>query len=197
MKYEIDGRGRLTISLEGDGDREDLQEKLDRTTNRDSGFLTDLLEDWSANGHLYPVAPEWIGALTDAPIITDDLTIEDDGKAVVNGRVWWFPGYETESFAQTLIEKGSVTFAPAPENADQHVLVGVEALKEKYLEAAGNLRTKQAALESDGDALHAFVAVRDELIAHPDFDGLPETYYTGGSLDPFRCESNEGDSPSP
>lgn len=59
--------------------------------------------------------------MTDAPIITDNLTIEDDGTPVVNGNVWWFPGYEVKSFAEELIEKGSITFTAAPEN--KHVPV--------------------------------------------------------------------------
>ena len=120
MKYEI-LNGNLVISLGNEADREAAQESLDRASNRDTDFLNDLLEDWTANGHLYAVRPEWIGALTEAPIITDDLTIEDDGTPVVNGDVWWFPDYQVKSFAEELLEKGSITFAAAPENKHKPV----------------------------------------------------------------------------
>lgn len=115
MEFNKTGRGNLEIVAE-DGDKEALQDLLDKCTHKDHGFLADLLEytGWSGNGHLYQVQPEWIGALTDAPILTDDMIFGDDGSEVV-GNVWWFPNYQVESFAETLIRDGRVVFTPAPE----------------------------------------------------------------------------------
>lgn len=111
MKYEITPNGNLLISSEPE-DAEMLAHLKDINQGDDVTFLADLLDQtgWSGNGQLNTVRPEDIGALTDAPILSDDVTIEDDGHATVNGRVWWFPNYMITNFADVLIEKGQVVF---------------------------------------------------------------------------------------
>lgn len=60
----------------------------------------------------------------------------------------------------------------------------IDALEEKYVEAAQELRSKQAGLLNYAPELHTFIGIRDALKAHPDFPGtLPKTYFSGGSLD--------------
>lgn len=119
MQFNITHNGNLEITCE-ESQKQDLQDVLDKSTHKDHGFLAYLLEHtgWSPNGQLHQVQPEWIGALTDAPILTDDLVIEDDGTANVPGKVWWFPNYQVESFAETLIREGRVVFTAAPENEE-------------------------------------------------------------------------------
>lgn len=116
MKFTIDAAGNLVISRLR-SEKADLQEMFEKCTHTDHGFLADLLEytGWGPNGHLDQVAPEDIGALTNAPILTDDLEVDDQGVKTVRGRVWWFPNYQIESFAETLIKTGKVTFQLAPE----------------------------------------------------------------------------------
>lgn len=118
MKHVITPNGNLEITCE-DSEKEELQDILDSTYHRDHGFLAEMLEyaGWSTNGKLHPVMPEWIGALTDAPIVSDDVVFNDDGSHDVPGKVWWFPSYELESFAETLIKTGRVLFRAAPENS--------------------------------------------------------------------------------
>lgn len=121
MDFHVTPNGNLTLTMDP-GEREDLQDLLDRTSHRDHGFLADLMEHagWTGNGRLWQVYPEHIpGALTDAPIISDEVVIEDDGRVNVVGRVWWFPGYEMRSFAEELLEKGAVTFTLAPADNEQ------------------------------------------------------------------------------
>lgn len=50
------------------------------------------------------------GALTSAPMISDDVSVEDDGTKVIYGTVWWFPRYALEDPVETLRDKGSVVF---------------------------------------------------------------------------------------
>ena len=83
-------------------------------------MLSLLFEEtgWSGNGELYEVAPEDIGALTSAPIITDELNIEDDGARKVLGEVWWYPNYMVSSWVEVLRETGEVIFTHAPAGKD-------------------------------------------------------------------------------
>lgn len=124
MQYKINDNGSLTFELSPDepDERRELQDMLSNAQHKDHGFLADMLEHegWSTNGNLYPVQPEWIGALTDAPILAENVTYYEDGEVpTVEGRVWWFPGYEVTSFAEELLAKGKVTFDAAPAPSEQ------------------------------------------------------------------------------
>lgn len=63
------------------------------------------------------VAPEWIGALTDAPIVSDGLILHDDGSHTLapDARIWWFPNYMVSDPAAELAERGRVVFTLARE----------------------------------------------------------------------------------
>lgn len=115
MQFNITPNGNLEITCE-ENDKQDLQDMLDKSTHKDHGFLADLLENtgWSPNGQLHQVQPEWIAALTDAPILTNDLLYDLEDSPTVSGTVWWFPNYQVESFAETLIREGKVIFTKAP-----------------------------------------------------------------------------------
>ena len=61
----------------------------------------------------------------------------------------------------------------------------IESLKLVYIETASDLHSAQAGLINFADELHAFIEARDTLREHPEFSGkLPQTYYSGGDLDP-------------
>jgi hypothetical protein len=72
-----------------------------------------VIEPFQENGNLHQVQPEWIGALTDAPILTDDLSFDDDGTPRIEGRVWWFPSYQVIDPMEELTCKGRVEFTLA------------------------------------------------------------------------------------
>lgn len=64
-------------------------------------------------------------------------------------------------------------------------LTNISELEKAYIEAVSDYQGKLASLENYADELHALIAARDALQAHPDFSGnLPETYLSGGDLDP-------------
>jgi hypothetical protein len=123
LKYSITQNGNLLLELEPE-DKEEVAELYEKATHKDHGFLADLLEytGWSANGHLYQVPPEAIGALTEAPILTDDSRYiypddpqsGDEPQGEADGRIWWFPGYEGRSFGEELLRDGQVIFTYAP-----------------------------------------------------------------------------------
>jgi hypothetical protein len=56
------------------------------------------------------VGAEQIGALTGAPILSDEVETNEDGDIIHCGVVYWFERYQVESPVQTLLEKGEVTF---------------------------------------------------------------------------------------
>ena len=105
MKHSILENGDLEITLEPDDDREEVAawRGNDWPELFDSGLHL-FGNGWDA------VAPEWIGALTDAPIVTDGMTIKDDDTREVYGKVWWFPNYQVEDPIETLVETGRVVF---------------------------------------------------------------------------------------
>jgi len=69
------------------------------------------------------VAPENIGALTDAPILTDAPNYEDVFSAPNFGptvypdsKVWYFPNYMIEDPWFTLVKTGKVVFTLAKQD---------------------------------------------------------------------------------
>ncbi len=111
MKFEFTPKGNLVLVAEPT-DTELLGDLLQRHGGDDVSFLADLLETtgWSPNGQLMQLSPEDVGALTDAPILTDDRTIDDDGVVSAVGKVWWYPNYMVTNFAEELAQTGSTQF---------------------------------------------------------------------------------------
>jgi hypothetical protein len=107
MTLDVLPNGNLRFSIGPNDDLEDLQAMRG---DRWSG----LLDGYFGIGWSY-VAPEWIGALTSAPIVTDDLTFSDAGAPTVRGRIWWFPNYQVEDPVETLLARGHVDFTLAGE----------------------------------------------------------------------------------
>lgn len=70
----------------------------------------------SLHDNFYFVLPEQIGALTSAPIFTDDLDIDDDGKVAYVGDVFWYPNYMLIDPWEELKNKGYVVFEPEENN---------------------------------------------------------------------------------
>lgn len=107
MRCAILANGDLEFALDPEDDREEVRSWCgDR--------WTDLLDACGLIGNGWTsVAPEWIGALTDAPIVTNDFTLSDSGETTVHGRVWWFPNYCVEDPIETLVDTGRVVFTYA------------------------------------------------------------------------------------
>lgn len=116
MQFTVSAQDN-SLHITADADtREDLRDAYER-----GGYLHaqgDFVEHARADGYEF-VAPEWIGALTSAPILTDGYTLTDDGEHVVDGKVWWFPDYMVRDELRELIDTGEVTFAFAPADAEE------------------------------------------------------------------------------
>lgn len=114
MLSTITPTGNLTFLLEAD-ELEHIEHMLDRHEGNDGAFLVDMLDyfGFSPNGRLTAINPEDIGALTEAPLVANDIEQLDDGAIRVHGQVWWYPAYERYNFAEVLARDGKVTFTKA------------------------------------------------------------------------------------
>ena len=85
--------GDLEILLNRNGRRHFSEIRERRDTFGINAALYALLED-----HLYcgweMVPPEDIGALTSAPILSDEISRDDHGNVTSAGRVYWYPNYQ-------------------------------------------------------------------------------------------------------
>lgn len=104
--------GALEVRVLTDAGRDLLRDLLSKPRGDDEGFAN-IIEHmgWAGNGRLYTVAAEWIGALTNGPILADQL----DPPVVPDGaNVWWFPNYQISDPLEVLLELGRVVFTKAP-----------------------------------------------------------------------------------
>ena len=87
--------GNLNILLTQTGRATFSDIELERNQYGTLAALHALLEDHLANGwELVP--PQDIGALTDAPILSDQIERNDEGDVMHAGRVYWYPQYAVE-----------------------------------------------------------------------------------------------------
>lgn len=114
MEMNITPNGNLRLSAEP-LDQEMLQTLFERCGHDDSLFLLELLDatGWLGNARLAVVRPEQIGALTDAPILSDEIAMDDNGDIEVLGKVWWFPDYMVKSLPEQLCRTGEVVLTLA------------------------------------------------------------------------------------
>ena len=94
---------RLTITDEG---KAELRALVDDGESIDSDeFMYDLLEYHTCNGWDW-VRPEEIGALTAAPIISDNVERDDHGHISNISSVYAFMAYQVRSVAGDLLKYG-------------------------------------------------------------------------------------------
>lgn len=65
--------------------------------------LWGLMEDWWSNGHGLGTVDE-LGAMSEAPFLSEELTVEDDGTTVVESPLWYYRDYMTRSPLDELRE---------------------------------------------------------------------------------------------
>lgn len=106
VKLEVQPDGKLKIVLTPEGRQRIMEEGLQQKPTDEA--LYDLLERPLCNGWSW-IPPEAIGALTAAPILSDDATVDDDGDWQV-GRVFWHGNYMVEDPIESLLTQGYVMF---------------------------------------------------------------------------------------
>ncbi|WP_087865546.1 hypothetical protein [Comamonas thiooxydans] len=119
MKYAVNSHnGNLTFTLEGAADRDTIERLLENEHMGDEGKLADMLDSfgYSGNGVFESISASDVGALTDAPMFSDDVHRDDSGTVLHVGNVWWYEPYQVANFLEVLLSTGAVTFNAAPEN---------------------------------------------------------------------------------
>jgi len=110
IELSEDSSGNLVITVTDEG-REEIKDAYDSGKKSPDDVLYDIFEGAIGNGFTW-IAPETIGALTDAPIIGLDVSIDDDGYPQLDrdSKVWWYPEYQISDPMEDLAELGTISF---------------------------------------------------------------------------------------
>ena len=93
--------GNLHIHLNRTGRRNFAEIREHRDAHGINAALYALLEDHVSTGWEM-VPPEDIGALTAAPILSDEIVRDDEGRLTEAGRVYWYPDYAVRDEIEEL-----------------------------------------------------------------------------------------------
>ena len=88
--------------------KDDVQEIASQEVDADSK-LSETIEWQLCNGWSL-VRPEEIGALTDAPILSEEIEHDDQGNVLKVGMVYWYPQCEVLDPVEQLLENGYIEF---------------------------------------------------------------------------------------
>ena len=110
IRAQIQKNGYLKITADNEGRRNLKEAAL---------WLCDEAIAEELRDQFHFLRPEWIGALTDAPILTNELIGEDfsmDDPPEHVGDTWWFPNYQITDPWEELKNTGRVIFDPEENN---------------------------------------------------------------------------------
>jgi hypothetical protein len=106
-EFEIQSNGNLRIVLLEEG-RESVEEIAAKEITADSK-LGETIE-WQLGEGWSFVRPEDIAALTDAPILTEEIETDNQGNVLWVGTVYWYLQYDVSDPVTKLLENGYVDF---------------------------------------------------------------------------------------
>jgi hypothetical protein len=108
--FEILPNGNLKITLTQDGKIELNRIQTEYAEDWiDYETLWNILEHQLCNGWDW-LRPEQVGALTDSPILTNDVTYNDNGEVEKIGQIWWYPNYMIDNLTEVLYNNGYIIF---------------------------------------------------------------------------------------
>lgn len=105
FEKQADGNLRIVLLPEA---REDVEEIASKKIDADSR-LAEVIEWQLANGWSF-VRPEVVAALTDAPILSEEVETDEQGEVRGVGTVYWYPQYDVRDPVEQLLHDGSVDF---------------------------------------------------------------------------------------
>ncbi len=105
------GNLKIALTEEGEIERDEIQSGQWSVSDAMKD-IAGWIECELGNGWDW-LRPEEIGALTEAPILSDDVERDDNGDLTYVGRVYWYPQYEVSDPLEKLLRDGSVIFTGA------------------------------------------------------------------------------------
>jgi len=100
--------GKLRISLDKKkGYKQELREAIEKWGVIQG--LMEITEYYWCNGWGVHTGDQ-LGQLSDAPIICENSTNEDDGSITLHGKAWYYPQYMIYSPLEKILENGYVDF---------------------------------------------------------------------------------------
>jgi len=108
VEFDTQANGNLHVTLFPEA-REDVQEISSSQHLTSDNKLAEVIEWHIGNGWTL-VEPGDVGALTDAPILSEDINYDDHGNVQHVGVVYWYPEYEVKDPVAQLLENGFVDF---------------------------------------------------------------------------------------
>jgi hypothetical protein len=108
VNIEKQANGNIKLSLSASGKKKVKEAIADGTNIEADDFFIELLAHNLANGWTW-IRPEDVGALTSAPILSDDVKRDDNGKLVSVVNVWWYTDYQLYSPVAEMLD-GPVEF---------------------------------------------------------------------------------------
>ena len=103
-------KGIVIRAIPGALDPDEREELLKMPT---LDALVELLEDTIANSSWNWIEPREIGALTEAPIIGEDVYQDLQGNLIDVKNVYWFPNYMIESEVEAILSPEGALFEKA------------------------------------------------------------------------------------
>ena len=105
FEKQVNGNLRIVLLEEG---RESVEEIAAKEINADSKLAETI--EWQLSNGWSMVRPEDIGALTEAPILSEEIDFDNLGTARNVGTVYWYPQYDVFDPIAKLLENGFVEF---------------------------------------------------------------------------------------
>lgn len=106
-EFEKQANGNLRITLLEEA-RASVQEIASKEITADSKLAETI--EWQLSNGWSMVRPEDIGALTEAPILSEEVDFDNQGIARNVGTVYWYPQYDVSDPVAKLLENGYVEF---------------------------------------------------------------------------------------
>lgn len=108
-EFDKQANGNLRITLLEEA-RDDVQEIAASQELDADNKLAQVIE-WQLSNGWSMLRPEDVGALTDAPILSEDVDTDAQGKVRSVGTVYWYPSYDVRDPVAQLLQNGYVDFA--------------------------------------------------------------------------------------
>jgi len=106
-EFEKQANGNLRIVLLPEA-RAEVEEIASKELDADSRLAETI--EWQLSNGWSLLPPEDIGALTEAPILSEEVDYDDQGNVDQVGTVYWYPQYDVFDPIGQLLTNGFVEF---------------------------------------------------------------------------------------